>query len=174
MERQGDVHGLYVLSVWLHILAATLWIGGMGFLVLVVVPWLRAGGRSVAGLLLRETGPRFRTVGWVCFGVLVLTGTFNLWVRGVRFASFVDPVWLASPFGKAVLAKLAVFAIVLLVSAHHDFVVGPQATAAIEADPSSEETARLRKLAQRAGRLNALLALVLVGIAVTLVRGVPW
>lgn len=168
------MQGLYVLSVWLHILAATLWIGGMGFLVLVVVPWLRGGGRSVAGLLLRETGPRFRTVGWASFGVLVVTGAFNLWVRGVRLGSFVDPAWLSSSFGKAVVAKLTVFVVVLVVSAHHDFVVGPKATAAIEADPSSAETARLRKLAQRAGRLNALLAIVLVGIAVTLVRGAPW
>lgn len=165
---------LYVVSVWLHILAATLWIGGMGFLVLVVVPWLRAGGRKVAGLLLRETGPRFRTVGWACFGVLVVTGTFNLWVRGVRLGSFVDPVWLGSSFGRAVLAKLFVFLVVLVVSAHHDFVVGPRATLAIEADPASPETARLRTMAQRAGRFNALMALVLVGIAVTLVRGVPW
>jgi putative copper export protein len=168
------VHALYILSVWLHILAATLWIGGMGFLVLVVVPWLRGGGRSVAGLLLRETGPRFRTVGWVCFGVLVVTGTFNLWVRGVRFGSFGDPAWLGSPFGKAVVAKLLVFVVVLLVSAHHDFVVGPRASVAIEADPSSPETAQLRAKAQRAGRLNALLALLLVGLAVTLVRGSPW
>jgi putative copper export protein len=168
------VHALYVFSVWLHILAATLWIGGMGFLVLVVVPWLRSDGRQIAGLLLRKTGPRFRTVGWTCFAVLVVTGAFNLWVRGVRLASFADPSWLGSPFGKAVVAKLMLFTLVVLVSAHHDFVVGPKATAAIESDPTSPATTRLRAQAQRAGRLNALFALVLVGIAVTLVRGSPW
>ncbi len=168
------MHALYVLSVWLHILAATLWIGGMGFLVLVVVPWLRSDGRQIAGLLLRKTGPRFRTVGWTCFGVLVVTGIFNLWVRGVRLANFCDPSWLSSPFGRAVVAKLAVFILVVLVSAHHDFVVGPKATEAIESDPSSPATTRLRAQAQRAGRLNALFALVLVGIAVILVRGSPW
>ena len=57
------MHALYLLSVWIHILAATVWIGGMSFLVLVVVPWLRRGGRVEAAVFLRETGERFRNVG---------------------------------------------------------------------------------------------------------------
>ena len=78
------MHALYLLSVWVHILAATAWVGGMFFLVLVVVPWLRKGEGSNAAVFLRETGERFRSVGWACFGLLLVTGTFNLWVRGVR------------------------------------------------------------------------------------------
>lgn len=78
------MHALYLLSVWVHILAATVWLGGMLFLVLVVVPWLRKGGGTDAAVFLRETGERFRSVGWGCFFVLLITGTFNLWFRGVR------------------------------------------------------------------------------------------
>ena len=165
---------LYLASVWLHILAATVWIGGIAFLILVVVPWLRKNRAVDAGRLLRETGERFRSVGWVCFAILVLTGSFNLWVRGVRFGSFRDPDWLASPFGKTVLAKLAVFATVLAVSAVHDFRIGPRATAAIERDSRSIAAQSLRRLAARLGRLNALLALLLVALGVVLVRGLPW
>lgn len=164
---------LYLLSVYLHVSSAIVWIGGMAFLVFVVVPWLRAGGQSVAGPFLRETGERFRRVGWICFAVLVITGSFNLWVRGVRWSSFVDPGWLASPFGRTVMLKLSIFAIVLAVSAFHDFVVGPRATRAILADPTSERAGRLRRQAARLGRLNALLALVLVGLAIVIVRGAP-
>ena len=130
---------LYFVSVWLHVLAATIWVGGMFFVVLVVVPWLRRGGRAGAGAFLRETGTRFRTVGWACFAVLAVTGTFNLWIRGVRPGHFVDPAWLASAPGCTVVLKLAVFAIVLGLSAAHDFVVGPRATRAIEHDPGSTE-----------------------------------
>lgn len=168
------MRALYLFSVWIHILAATIWIGGMFFLILVVVPWLRGGGQRQAGALLRETASRFRTIAWACFAILLLTGTFNLWVRGVRFGDFANPDWLASPFGSTVLAKLVVFAIVLAMSARHDFVIGPRATVAIERDPLSAQAQKLRRQASLHGRTNALLALVLVALAVMLVRGSLW
>jgi copper resistance protein D len=168
------MHALYLFSVWLHILAATVWIGGMYFLVLVVVPWLRRGDRASAGAFLRETGERFRTIGWACFALLLVTGTFNLWVRGVRLEHFTEGAWLTSWFGAAVLLKLAVFALVLGVSVVHDFVVGPRASRAIERDPRSAQAQAARRHASLLGRGNAMLALVLVAIGVVLVRGIPF
>ena len=168
------MHALYLVSVWLHVLAATVWIGGMLFLVLVVVPWLRKGTHSNPAAFLRESGERFRNVAWICFGVLVVTGTFNLWVRGVRLSDFGRTEWLESPFGKTVLVKLSAFLFVLVVSAVHDFVVGPRATAAIAKDPRSTQARTERRRASLLGRINVLLALMIVAAAVMLVRGVPW
>lgn len=165
---------LYWISVTLHVLAAITWVGGIAFLVLVVVPWLHGGGQQIAGTFLRETGERFRAVGWIAFAVLLVTGTFNLFMRGVRLESFTDPAWLGSPFGKAVMVKLLVFFAILATSAVHDFVVGPAATRAIVADPTSPDAAALRKRASYLGRLNAIFALLAVATAVTLVRGTPW
>ncbi|MCC6766479.1 MAG: CopD family protein [Deltaproteobacteria bacterium] len=150
------------------------WIGGMLFLVLVVVPWLRGGGQIEAGVFLRETGVRFRNVGWSCFLLLLITGTFNLWVRGVRLSDFGRAEWLASPLGETVVLKLGVFLLVLVVSAVHDFVVGPRATRAIAADPRSPGAQRLRRRTSVLGRVNVVLALILVAAGVMLVRGVPW
>jgi putative copper resistance protein D len=168
------MHILYLISVWLHILAATVWIGGMAFLVLVVVPWLRRGNRVNAGTFLRETGERFRNVGWTCFGIVLVTGTFNLWIRGVRLSDFARTAWLSSPFGQTVLLKLGTFALVLLVSTAHDFSVGPRASLAIARDPVSPEAQALRRRASLLGRVNVVLALLLVAAGVMLVRGVPW
>jgi putative copper export protein len=167
------MHIAYLVSVWIHIVAAIIWVGGMLFLVLVVVPWLRRGGRVDAAVFLRETGARFRNVGWGCFGVVLLTGTFNLWARGVRLSDFVREEWLSSPFGKTVVLKLLVFAAVLTISATHDFAVGPRATAAIAQNPRSEHAAAMRRRASLLGRANVVLALVLVGAGVMLVRGTP-
>jgi copper resistance protein D len=168
------VHALYVISVWLHILAAMAWVGGMLFLVLVVVPWLRRGGGVDAGRFLHETGVRFRNVGWGCFALLLATGTFNLWFRGIRFTHFVDPAWLGTPYAKALIAKLVVFALIVAVSAVHDFSIGPRATRALRERPGAPEALTLRKRASLLGRLNAVLALVVVFVAVTLVRGWPF
>jgi uncharacterized membrane protein len=165
---------LYLLSVWLHVMAATIWIGGLFFLMLVVVPWLRSGSSAEPARLLRETAGRFRTVAWACFAVLLVTGTFNLWMRGVRPDNLLNADWLTSPFGSVVVAKLVVFLVLVALSARHDFVVGPKAAEAIQRDPQSPETARLRREASLHGRVNALLALLLVAIAVMIVRGRPW
>jgi len=165
---------LYLLSVWLHVMAATIWIGGLFFLMLVVVPWLRSGASAEPARLLRETAGRFRTVAWACFAILLVTGTFNLWMRGVRPANFVSADWLVSPYGSVVVAKLVVFLVLIALSARHDFVIGPKAAAAIQQAPQSPETARLRREASLHGRVNALLALVLVALAVMIVRGRPW
>lgn len=168
------MHTLYLVSVWLHILAATTWIGGMAFLVLVVVPWLRSGGKTDAAVFLRETGMRFRNVGWVCFLILLVTGTFNLWVRGVRLGDFTRIDWLTSRFGTLVLLKLSVFALILGCSALHDFVLGPNATRAIAEDPRSAAAERARRQASRLGRVNVVLALIVVALGVMVVRGAVW
>jgi uncharacterized membrane protein len=167
------MHTLYVLSVWTHVLAAITWIGGMFFLVLVVVPWLRGRDRATAATFLRETGTRFRNVAWTCFAVLLTTGIANLWMRGVRLENFADSEWLSSPFGHAVVCKLAVFVLALVISAVHDFVVGPRAALAVEQDPRSADAESLRRQASWLGRVNVLLALLLVALGVILVRGWP-
>ena len=164
---------LYLISVWLHILVATVWVGGLFFLVLVVVPWLRSGNATDAGAFLRETGERFRFVGWICFATALVTGTFNLWMRGVRPSHLGDPSWWASPFGSATGLKLLVFLLVVAISAVHDFGVGPRAVEVMERDPDSPEAIRLRRQASLLGRLNGVLALGLLALGVVIVRGWP-
>lgn len=164
----------YELAVWLHILSAAVWVGGIAFLVLIVVPWLRRGDTRQAAALLSATGHRFRTIAWICFGVFVVTGSFCLWVRGVRADNFVQIDWLRTPFGSVVVLKLGLFAVIVLISLVHDFLIGPMATKAMEQDPKSNRTHRLRRTATALGRINATLALIIVFVGVMLVRGVPF
>ncbi len=168
------MHAVYLLSVTLHILAAMTWTGGMIFLVVVVVPLLRRGDRAAAAAFLRESGTRFRAVGWTCFAVLLVTGAVNLSFRGVHAADLVSAAWLGSAAARPIVLKLATFAAILGASAVHDFVLGPRATAAVERDPASAEAERLRRRASLLGRVEALLALVAVGLGVVIVRGWPW
>ncbi|MBI3939223.1 MAG: DUF4149 domain-containing protein, partial [Acidobacteria bacterium] len=77
------MYSLYLISVFLHLLAAIVWIGGMAFLGLILAPYLRQPGqRHMGPALFRATGTRFRVVGWICIGLLVLSGIFSLAYRG--------------------------------------------------------------------------------------------
>jgi putative copper export protein len=91
----------------------------------------------------------------------------------VRPSSFTDPEWLATPFGRTIVLKLLLFAVVLGISIAHDFHVGPAATAAMRKDPGGPEAVRLRRMASWMGRVNTVLALALVFLGVVLVRGWP-
>lgn len=163
---------LYELSVYVHILAACAWVGGMAFLVVVIVPLLRGQELSeVAAAFVQRSGERFRTLGWICLGTLVLTGTFNMWFRGIHWADFFDGAFVHNPIARPLALKLLLVAGVLAVSAFHDFYVGPRATRLWKQDPGSDEAKRARKRAALFGRVNGTLSLIIVLLAVFVVRG---
>jgi putative copper export protein len=66
-------HALDVTRLFLHVLAATLWVGGQLTLA-ALVPALRPMG----GEATRAAARAFRRVAWPAFGVLVVTGIWNL------------------------------------------------------------------------------------------------
>jgi uncharacterized membrane protein len=163
------MQALYIVSVWLHVIAATAWLGGMLFLSVVLVPAL--SGHPQRGALILVAARRFRSVGWISLGVLLATGLVNLHHRGLLSAELFDAAFVTSSYGSTVALKLLFVALTLLLSATHDFCVGPKAAAAMRAAPDAVSTQRLRKTASYMGRLNLLLALIIVAFAVTLVRG---
>jgi putative copper export protein len=141
-----------LLVVWLHVLAAITWIGGMLFIALVLVPVARRlPDQTLRARLIHETGVRFRTVGWIALAVLVVTGALNLWVH---------PVLLSSP---RLHGKLGLVGLTLILSGFHDFVLGPRAGA-----PGADPGVRLR--ASWIARINVLVALVIVLLGVSLFR----
>jgi uncharacterized membrane protein len=168
-------HVLFVASVWLHVMAAALWIGGMLFLTLVLVPSVRRlEDRALATLLIRDTGRRFRLVGWIALVVLVLTGLSNLSARGISHQMLLRADFWSGPYGQVLAFKVGVVTLILVLSAFHDFLFGPRASAALSANAASPEARRLRRIASWFGRLNLVLALVVVACGVMLVRGRPW
>ena len=166
---------MYQLSVLVHFLAAMVWVGGMLFLALVVVPAARTLPPAERSALFQLVGPRFRTVGWACIALLLLTGGVNVAYRGVTWDKLYTPDLWASEFGRVLALKLGVIVVMLALSLYHDFDLGPasvRAHQAAGARPSAEALA-LRKRASRLGRITTLLALIVVALGVMLVRGVP-
>lgn len=168
------MQALYLLSVWLHILAAVVWVGGMLFLALVLVPVIRRPEyRDIAASLIHWTGLRFFWVGWGCLGLLLVSGALNLAYRGFGWVDVKSGQLFQGSFGRVLGFKLLFVAVILVLSGLHDFVIGRRATAVWRANPGSPEARRLRAQASWIGRLNLLLSLVVVALGVMLVRGWP-
>jgi copper resistance protein D len=165
------MHVVYLIAVWLHVLAAATWIGGMVFLVAVVLPCLR---RPAAGDGARELmhafGVRFRAVAWIALGILVLTGTFNVAHRGYGIASLLSGDLFRAGWGHTLAAKLVLVAGALSLSVIHDFWIGPAATRLAREGGPVERRERFRALAAALGRVNFVFALGILALAVTLVR----
>ncbi len=166
---------MYHLSVFLHILAAVVWVGGMLFLALVAIPVLRRLPDRPRADLVARMGERFRPVAWTCIVLLVVTGILNLAYRGASWDSVVTGRLWQSPFGQVLAWKLVLVAAMVALSAWHDFVLGPvSADLARRANPGDEKLhAALRRRAAWVGRVNAVLALGVLASAVMLVRGLP-
>lgn len=166
------MHTLYLVSVWLHILAAATWIGGMVFLVAVLVPLLRKPDtRARASELFHLLGLRFRRLGWIALVTLVATGVFNVLYRGYRLEHFVTGDLYQGRWGHILAMKLGIVGVVLALAVVHDFWIGPAATRLIaSADAAPEKRERFRRLASVMGRTTFVLALAIVALAVNLVR----
>lgn len=164
----------YVVSVSLHILAACVWIGGMVFLAIAVLPVLRRPPyQAVAVPLIHAVALQFRWIAWATLGLLVATGIANLRFRGFGWAALHDGTVWRSGFGRVLGIKLALVALILAISAWHDLIVGPEFTRAALADPSSPRTRRLRRAAAWVGRLMLVLSVAVLTLGVMLVRGAP-
>ena len=61
------------IRLFLHVLAATIWVGGQITLA-ALVPVLRRLGAEIP----RAAASRFNLIAWPAFGVLVLTGVWNI------------------------------------------------------------------------------------------------
>jgi uncharacterized membrane protein len=135
---------------WVHVLSAITWVGGMLFIALVLVPTARAlDDATLRTRLIQESGYRFRTIGWIALALLVVTGLLNLWFQ---------PFLLRTPRFHW---KLGLVVLALILSAFHDWVLGPRA-----GRPGADPSIRLR--ASWVARVNVVVALAVILLGLSL------
>jgi uncharacterized membrane protein len=110
-------HWLEIVFVVVHVLAATVWVGGTIALTFIAVPAIRMLAGEPRQVAMRTLGRRWRPIGWSALVALVATG--------IPLASHVLP---GSDAGaKAVFGvKIGIFAALLCFAYLHDFVLGPR------------------------------------------------
>lgn len=152
----------YIISVFLHILGAAFWIGGMLFLPLVLLPNIKHHPDRIT--LLYKTGMKFRFYGWIVLVLLVLTGIGNLYFKGLPFSV---EFLFGGEFGKLFSLKIGLFVLMLLISAVHDFYIGTKALEDVIENPNP----KFKKIARMTGRINLIIALAIALMGVMLSRG---
>jgi putative copper export protein len=103
------------LVLWVHVIAACVWIGGQATVAL-LIPLLRGHGA-----LARLAGQRYQTVAWPAYAVLVITGLANVSNTGLQWSTL-----LASARGRTLAVKLGLVAVSGLAAGVHAFLQAPR------------------------------------------------
>jgi len=111
---------LAAFADWLHLLAASLWIGGLAALLLVL-------GTAAPGdrpALARVLVSRFSTLAALGLGVLIITGLYATWLYVPALRAFTG-----TPYGRALLVKLLIVVPLVALGAVNRFVFRPRLSA---------------------------------------------
>jgi uncharacterized membrane protein len=163
----------YHIVLLIHLLAAILWLGGMFFIGLVMVPALRnlepPQERTEA---LSNAAKRFRTLSWIAIPVLLITGVLNAMNRGITLEMISNGSLFQSYFGKILTVKVMLVFLMLILSAIHDFFLGPRLTEIMTGTTAgiydSGKIKSYRIYVSWLARFNALLGILVVACAVML------
>jgi putative copper resistance protein D len=112
----GDL-SVTVLIDWGHVLAASLWIGGVVTLALVI---FRLEPAPVPDSVTRVCARFSRLAGW-SLAAVVLTGVYNAWIQLPDVAALRD-----TPYGRVLLGKLALVGLLVLLGATNRYTLLPR------------------------------------------------
>jgi uncharacterized membrane protein len=127
-----------VLSI-VHLLAATVWVGGTVALVFAGVPAIRTLEGEPRARAMRALGRKWRPWGWGSMGVLVLSG---IWLAD-EHGALNRTALTDTDFGRVLLVKAILVAILIGGAALHDFVLGPKVARELRATGASPTRPRL-------------------------------
>ena len=142
------------INPWLHIFAATVWVGPQVFLFAVAVPALRTvADVKERARLIRLISTRFGYLAWGAMAVLIVTGIGNIFEEDDRSFLF-DHNW-----GVIFQVKMTLVILTVLLTALHAFVIGPRMLAAQESLTDQSQIASMRRFSIIISAVNGLLAL---------------
>jgi len=122
----------------LHVLSASVWVGGTVALVFVGVPAIRKLEGEARATAMRALGRRWRPLGWSAMAVAVLSGLWLTELHGGFSRAALD-----SDFDRTLIAKSVLVALLVAGALVHDYVLGPRLQHELRAaDPAAPATRR--------------------------------
>ena len=143
---------------WLHILAATIWVGPQVFLFVAAVPAIRTvEDLQVRARIMRVLTTRFGWLAWGAMLVLVITGIGNLYEHELSVDELFELNW-----GTIFEVKMTLVIATVALTALHSFVIGPRLLSLQENAAGQAQVASARRVSIIVSAVNLLLALGII------------
>ncbi len=124
---------VYAVAVDLfHLLFNAMWLGGLFYISVVLIPASKALPDRARALLLARGAPAFSAIAIVSATLLALTGSLN---TGVRLASIEQ--FITTVYGRTLTVKIEIFLAMVAISAWHAFYLRPRLSHALAAEEAA-------------------------------------
>ena len=157
--NSADPRAAAVLTDWAHLVAASVWVGGVSQMAAVWLPVVRRAGRELRREVMREVLGRFGRIALPAFLVVATTGLASALIQ----LGAVEALWESS-YGRVLAFKIALVALIGLASFSHALRIRPRLLAANPHPPERLERRHWRLLSTEPA-----LALAVAALAATLV-----
>lgn len=146
------------VNPWLHIMAATIWVGPQFFLFIAAVPAVRTiEDAKQRAAVMRVMTRRFGYLAWGALAVLVATGIANLYEEDLDVDDLFD-----RNFGIIFQVKMTLLIVTVALTALHSFVIGPRLSAMQESVSDESQIASMRRLSMVISGINLLVAVAII------------
>jgi len=148
------------VCLFIHIVFASIWLGGMLFMALVLAPFVRNLPNSVE--IFKKVGIRYSIVGtFIGLPILFITGICNTNSLGYNFLDIFKAT-ASNPYLFTLKHKVYLFFLTSVLAVIHDIFLGLR----------SDKNEKYRKGARIIGIINLIIALIIVYLASKLRLGV--
>jgi putative copper export protein len=144
-----------------HLLSASVWVGGTAALVFVGVPAIRRLEGEARATAMRALGHRWRPLGWGAMAAAVLSGLWLTHLHGGLNTEAFD-----SDFDRALILKSAVVVVLVAAAVTHDFVLGPRLQRQIRGQSPEAPATRRRLVVVGWVSFAATIAVPILGVVV--------
>lgn len=153
------------LADWLHLIATSIWVGGLAQLALSVPLAAKTVDAEDRAWLWLKTVVIFSTTAALALGVILLTGAYLAWLHVGEWAALIS-----TAYGQALLIKLALAGVAMVIGAYNLIVTKPQLDAAIDHPDRSPRLQRRFRRVVVIEAATAVLVLAAAGVLTNLPR----
>jgi copper resistance protein D len=155
--------------IWIHLLSASIWVGGSIFIGIILAPMLKYIGNSMEEriMIMIKIGRRFNNIAFPSFIILMLTGLYNSRFFFERPHNFIE-----TDYGILLLVKIVLVIITFASYIIHIKSLGKDTEAKIIENRESEYVHIIRSKIINYGRLTVILSILILLFAAFLDAGI--